>query len=326
MEHVVLLIERYGLVVVFVNVLLDQAGLPIPVYPTLLVAAALSASSRYGLPEIIAAAVAGSLIADTAWFWAGRRYGRSILGLLCRISLSPDSCVRQTESLFTKVGPSSLLVAKFVPGLSTVSIALCGSTGVGLASFLLLDSIGATLFLGTPIILGHLFRHAIADVLATLTTLGEVGIALVASAVALYIAGRWWQRQNFIRRLRMDRISVDELADMIDGGDTPVILDVRSDLTRYEEGVIPGAVFAHPSEAVKTLAELPRDIDVIVYCSCPNEAAAAVAAKHLRDAGFRKIRPLRGGIQAWAEAGRPILALTTDDIAENLASAPTAAA
>ncbi len=322
MEHVVLLIERYGLVVVFLNVLLNQAGLPIPTYPTLLIAAALSTSDER-LAEIFAAGVAGALVADTAWFCACRRHGRRLLGLLCRISLSPDSCVRQTESLYAKIGPPSLAVAKLVPGLGTVSIALAGSASVGAFSFFLFDGIGATLYVGIAVALGSLFHHAIADVLATLTTLGEVGVIIVIAALALYLAGKWWQRQSFIRRLRMDRITVDELVDLIDGGKTPVILDVRSDLTRYEEGVIPGAVFAHPSEAVTALAGFRRDIDVVVYCSCPNEESAARAAKHLKDAGFRKIRPLLGGIEAWAAAGRPILALANDDEPqENLAGAP----
>jgi len=310
MHEIALLIERYGLVVVFLNMLLDQAGLPLPVYPTLIVAAALNANDGWRVPEIVLAGTAGSLVADLTWFWAGTRYGRLVLSLLCRLSFSPDSCVRQTETMFSKVGALSLLFAKFVPGLGIISIALSAIARVRLASFVLLDTAGTTAFVGLGVLLGVIFRNAVFDVLATLAQLGIYGIVLVALAFATYVLVRWTQRQLFIRRLRMDRITVDELADMVDRGESPLILDVRSKDTRRAEGIIPGAIFAHPDEARETLKAYPLHVEIVVYCSCPNEASAAIAADHLRKAGFKKIRPLLGGIQAWTEIGRPIELLT----------------
>lgn len=313
MQNVVFLIERYGLVVVFLNMLLDQAGLPIPAYPTLMVAAALAANSVFKVPEIVVAGVLGSVIADIAWYAASRQYGRSVLALVCRVSLSPDSCVRQTETMFARVGAFSLLFAKFVPGLGIVSIALSGLTEVPLLSFIVLDVLGSTLFVGLAVALGVVFRNAIFQVLTTLTDLGLAGLAIVGAALAVYLLVRFLQRQAFIRHLRMNRITVDELGTMIDRGETPIILDVRPDLVRYEEGIIPGAVFAHPSDAGLSLAAFSRDTEIVVYCSCPNEASAAIAARHLRRAGFTRIRPLLGGIEAWAEAGRPVHPHNTND-------------
>jgi membrane protein DedA with SNARE-associated domain/rhodanese-related sulfurtransferase len=306
MHAIVALIQHYGLVVVFLVMLFDQAGLPIPAFPAFMVAAALGAGGRYGLEGIVVAGIAGSLIADVSWFVASRRYGRALLALLCRISLSPDSCVRQTENMYVRVGTPLLLFAKFVPGLGIVSVALAAITGVGAFVFLVLDAMGAAFLVGAAVLLGALFKTAIFAVINKLTELGAFGLALVVLAIAAYVFVRWWQRQMFIRQLRMDRISVDELTQMIDRGEAPVILDVRPDLVRYEQGIIPGAIFAHPLEAQKTLAKFSKDIEVVVYCSCPNEEAAATAAKHLKQAGFRKIRPLLGGIEAWTKAGREI--------------------
>lgn len=307
MQEIVFLIERYGLLVVFLNMLLDQAGLPLPAYPTLMLAAALGGRGGGQIAEIIAAGAGGALVADLGWYLFGARKGRRVLGLLCKISLSPDFCVRQTESVFAKVGSLSLLFAKFVPGLGVLSTALSGIMRIPLPKFVLLDGVGATLYVGVAVGLGAMFRNAIASVLATLSNLGEFGLIALLGALAAYLSLRWWQRQVFIRRLRMDRISVDELADMIGRGENPLILDVRPAEARLREGIIPGAQFAHPSDAIVSLASSPRDVEIVVYCACPNEASAATAARHLRRAGFRKIRPLLGGIQAWTDAGQPIV-------------------
>ena len=144
------------------------------------------------------------------------------------------------------------------------------------------------------------------DVVSTMVALGTVGIIAVVAALILYILLRWWQRRAFIRQLRMDRISVEELIAMIDAGNIPVILDVRSAATRARDGIIPGALAAHPQDLHPTLMDFDRNAEIVVYCACPNEASAATAAQHLRKAGFRKIRPLLGGVDAWVGAGRTL--------------------
>src|SRR5437667_2634216 len=116
MDHLIALIQQYGLGFVFLNVLALQAGLPLPAYPTLMVAGALAAAGGTPVYQLIGVGVVGALIADTGWYSAGRSFGMRILSTLCRVSLSQDTCVRQTESIFQRFGPSSMLFAKFVPG------------------------------------------------------------------------------------------------------------------------------------------------------------------------------------------------------------------
>jgi membrane protein DedA with SNARE-associated domain/rhodanese-related sulfurtransferase len=306
MQEISHLIAVYGLLAVFVNVLLDEGGLPLPSYPLLAVAGALTATTRLSLVAVIAVAVAASATADNSWYWVARSHGRRVLSLLCKVSLSPDSCVRQTETLFMRVGPISLLFAKFVPGLGNIAVALSGITRVTPAAFIPLQLAGATIFLGLPVILGWLFHNAIDDVLRTLAAMGEYGIVIVAVALVVYLALRWWERVRFIRQLRMDRITVDELADLLaDEKTRPLLLDVRSAEARARDGIIPGALPAHPEDA-NALDDHSRDREIVIYCACPNEASAALAAKHLRRAGFRKIRPLLGGIEAWEKSGRDL--------------------
>jgi membrane protein DedA with SNARE-associated domain/rhodanese-related sulfurtransferase len=304
MQHVVSVIEQYGLLVVFLNVLLAQSGLPLPAFPILMTAGALVTENRYQVPEIILAGVSGSLIADLAWYWSGKRYGRRILRVLCKMSLSPDFCVRQTETVFLKVGPWSLLLAKFFPGLSTISVAMAGATRMSLPLFLLFNGIGAFLFVSVAVVLGRIFQNAITDALLMLADIGKVGILFVLAVLGLYLLARWWRRQAFIRQLGLDRITVDELRGLIDEGQKLLILDVRPKEVRAQEGIIPGAVPAHPEDIDPVVTAYSHDLEIVVYCACPNEVSAAIAAKHLKEAGFKKIRPLLGGIDAWIQAGQ----------------------
>lgn len=306
MEDVVRLIEQFGLLAVFFTVLLDEGGLPIPASPLLAVAGALTARGELNLAALIGAAVAGSVIADNGWYWLGRTRGRRVLGFLCKLSFSPDSCVRETETLFVRVGPSALLFAKFIPALGNVTIALAGITRVPFAIFLPLEIAGATIYLGTPILLGWIFHNAVSQLLDTLERMGVIGVEFLVAALAIYLFVRWARRMLFIRQLRMDRITVDELVALLDNEKKPLVLDVRSRAARAD-GIIPGAIPAHPMEMHPTLAHHDRDAEIVIYCACPNEATAAVAANHLKAAGFKRIRPLLGGIEAWSLAGHPLV-------------------
>jgi membrane protein DedA with SNARE-associated domain/rhodanese-related sulfurtransferase len=306
MHEVIRLMAQWGLLAVFAGVLLDEGGLPIPCFPILVVAGAATVTGHFSLPLVIILAVAAAVLADLFWYWAGKRFGRRILSLLCRLSLAPDSCVRQTEDLFTRVGPWSLLFVRYVPGLSNITVAMAAITPMPLSRFVVLNTAGAALYFGLPILLGAFFYRAIDDVLHTMVALGAVGIVAILAALALYILLRWWQRQAFIRQLRMDRISVGELITMIDAGNIPIILDVRSAAARTRDGIIPGALPAHPQDIRPDSIDFDRNAEIVVYCACPNEASAATAAQHLRKAGFRRIRPLLGGVEAWVAAGRPL--------------------
>jgi len=313
MQHVIAIVERHGLLIVFINILLARGGLPLPVVPTLLMTAALGGRGGFQIAELIVAGAAASLTGDFAQYWCGWRYGQRFLALLCRVSFSPDFCVRQTATVFARLGPWALLFAKFIPGLSLVSVAMAGVVKMPALSFLVLDGTGGLLYVGVVVALGAIFRDAIASVLGTLVEFGELGVAAVGAAIAIYVLVKWWQRRLFIRRLRMDRITVGELRQLMDDGETLVILDVRPKEARAQDGIIPGAIAAHPTEIDRVLENYTRDAEIVVYCACPNEESAATAARHLKQAGFKKIRPLLGGIDAWIEAGHPIERLDEAD-------------
>ena len=190
------LIQQYGLLVVFGAVLLSRVGLPVPAFPMLLTAAAMTSGSATGL---VLAGTAGGLIADLGWFAASRRYGRSLLSFLCKVSISPDSCVRQTESVYARLGDLSLVLGKTMPGIGLISTALAGIAGMSVARFTALNFLGELLFVAVTVILGVLFNSAILTFVETLAHLGAMGLVLVLTVFAVYVLGRWWKRQLFIR-------------------------------------------------------------------------------------------------------------------------------
>jgi len=297
------LIEQYGVFAVFLNVLIEQGGAPLPAYPIMLIAGAFLEKGHYTLFPLLTAIVAASLLADLFWYEAGRRYGDRVLKTLCRISISPDSCVRQTESIYTKWGAASLLVAKFIPGFASVATALAGVIGTSRPKFIIFDALGAALWGGSAIGLGYLFRDAVNDILEVLERLGKIGIVLAIFAFALFLTMKWWQRVRLFKQLRMARISPAELAEMIDAGHAPVVLDVRSEESRQRTGFIPSSKPIRQEDMDDGLAGIDLDTEIIVYCTCPNEVSAARIAKLLMQRGFAKVRPLEGGLDAWVAKG-----------------------
>ena len=241
MSHLLILLEQYGLLIVFANVLLEQIGLPVPSYPILLVTGALLSQGRYSAAMLLFVAVVAALIADIFWYRAGRVYGQKIMARLCRISLSPDSCVRQTESIYLRIGPPALLFCKFIPGFASVSSALAGTTGTKSITFIVFDSLGAAIWAGTAIFLGSLFSSAINELLDVLTQMGKWGSIFVALVLTVFIASKWWQRYRFMKSLRIARITVNELDDLLQQGNKPVIIDVRPKHLQLD-GKIPGAI------------------------------------------------------------------------------------
>src|SRR5881392_2126497 len=229
------LVIRHGVPLVFFNVLLEQLGVPVPAVPTLIVAGALSRQSRISSTHVLIASVVASLIADWIWFMLGRRYGYRILKTLCRISLSPDSCVRDTESKFERWGLKSLLIAKFIPGFSTVAPPLAGAARQSRAAFLVYDGLGALIWAGSAVAAGRLFFRYIDRVLVALENLGYWALLLLACALAIVIVMKWMQRVQFLKQLRLARIAPDELKDLIDQGASPVVLDVRTASARKRD-------------------------------------------------------------------------------------------
>jgi membrane protein DedA with SNARE-associated domain/rhodanese-related sulfurtransferase len=303
MNHLIMLLQQYGLGLVFVNVLALQAGLPVPAYPVLIVAGAYAAMGGNPLWQLVAVGVAAALVADTGWYLAGRRFGLSILRTLCRVSLSQDTCVRQTESLFQRFGPMSMVFAKFIPGFASVATALAGAIRLPYWKFLVFDAVGASLWVSVGVGLGYLFRHAVDDAMNTLKALGHVGLVLVIAGFVTWVLVKWIRRHIFIRQLRMDRVSVDELNTLMTAKQVNAIVDVRSPMTQAATGRIPGARTIDMQKIIESFKGVPVDGEVVVYCACPNEATAVKVAQSLRKLGYKRIRPLQGGIDAWIEAG-----------------------
>ncbi len=306
MQLLIDLITRYGLAFVFVNVFAAQAGLPLPAVPTLVLTGALLGAGHYSGATLLLVAVIAAVIADSGWFFAGSRIGRPVLRTLCRISLSPDTCVRQTETIYSRFGAPSLMVAKFIPGFAAVATALSGAVHTRYLTFLFFDAIGAALWAGSAIALGSLFSGAVEMLLVTLSRLGMIGVVLLVLALALFIALKWWDRRRFFNELRMARITVDELAGLVEAGAAPMILDVRTPESQAAEGRIPGAITVDDKNVEIHIPDDVGDREVVVYCACPNEASAARIAKLLKARGFTRVRPLAGGIEAWAKAGYAI--------------------
>jgi membrane protein DedA with SNARE-associated domain/rhodanese-related sulfurtransferase len=298
---------NHGLPLVFGAVLLEQLGLPLPALPWLLAAGALSTIGKFSLLSAVAVTVVACLIADTLWFYLGRYRGNQVLGLLCRISLEPDSCVRRTQNVFTKYGLKGLVVAKFLPGLSTVAPPLAGMSKTGFGRFLFFDGLGALLYGGSFVLLGYFFSKQIEQIALALASIGGSALELVAALLAGYIGFKLWQRHTLLRELRMARITVDELRQKQDAGEDVVILDLRSSAALQEDpSLIQGAIHLNLDDIERHRFDVPRDRDVVVYCSCPNEVTSARVALLLHRKGFTRVRPLLGGIDAWRQQKYPM--------------------
>ena len=298
------LIAQYGLALIFANVLAERVGLPLPAMPTLIFAGALTAVGQLSAFAVFGVAFIACVIGDTLWYAAGVFYGRRVISLLCRISVSPDSCVRQTEDRFTQWGRLTLVFAKFVPGLSTVVRPLAGTIHLGWWRFEFFNGLGAALWVGVSVIAGMVFHNEINTLLAWLRDFGALAFGILLGLAVGFIGVKWWQRRRFAKLLRVARVSADELRKLMAGEPLPVIVDLRSPITREQDGRrIPGSLIVRLDEVTKHADEFPLDRELVFYCSCPNEASAAYAARQLMNLGYKRVRPLLGGLEAWVAAG-----------------------
>lgn len=331
------LIIEYGLPLVFANVLLECLGLPLPALPTLALTGAITVSASFasgafsGLPSLFPSAAFGplaaivvtasiaALIGDTLWFWLGRRYGSRVLGFMCKLSISRDTCVTRSLDFFGRFGVRILALSKFIPGLSTLAIPVAGATGISFGSFLFYDALGALLWSGVGVAFGAMFADLVDSALAWLDLFGRGVIVLAGIALALYLAVRWWQRVSLLRRLRMARIDIATLRTLLTDEPPPLVIDVRRRERRaMDPYAIPGALLLH-DDAASQLADIARDRKLVTYCDCPSEVSAALAAKELTAHGFTDVAPLLGGLEAWRAAGYALEPLIVEDTANGAA-------
>ena len=269
MNEILALFVKHGPALVFVVAFLEQIGAPVPAIPVIIVAGAVAANSGASIGSLLLLTLAGALIADTVWFFLGRRHGNKVLGFLCRISLSPDSCVSKTERFFDRWGFQSLIFAKFIPGFSIIAPPLAGALpNATYRKFLFYDSIGALLWGAAALGVGVLFHDAIDRVLDALSLLGNWALLLIGSVVALFILFKWWERKRFYKTLRLARISVSDLHQRLSSGQQTTILDVRGASARKREPKrIPGALTVITESLDDTLRDLPPDQELVVYCT-----------------------------------------------------------
>src|SRR5258708_6670205 len=264
-SHTIAFVERHGYALLCMWVLAEQSAIPVPSIPLLLAAGALIRTGRLHALLATTCCVVAALIADTIWFQLGRRRGGRVLRLLCRVSLEPDSCVRQTENAFLKYGMSSLLVSKFISGLNAVAAPLAGNSKAPYWRFLLYDGAGASIWSLTYLTAGYLFSEELETMVAYASRMGS-GLLLVVALFALWIGRKFIQRRRFLRQLDVARITPEELRDRLNAGEDLFIVDLRSRMSA-SPNLIPGATSISPEDLAARSQEIPRDRDIILYCS-----------------------------------------------------------
>lgn len=298
------LLAAWGLPLVFGSVLAEQSGLPVPAAPLLVGAGALAADGQLRPELLLLLAIAACLLADHVWFLLGRRHGRRMLAFACRISLSPDTCVSNADRLIARHGAMLLVVAKFIPGVSALAIPTAAAQGLGYRRFLLHDAAGAALWSGAYIAAGMIFSHEVNLLLAAMERIGSLALVLLAALLAAWFGWKLFGRYRLKRLHRLVRISPHELRSLLEAAPSGlVVVDARSrDARLADPRRLPRSVAldGRPPHEV-----LPQEVHagaatIVTFCTCPNEASAALVAKRLLDAGFGRVRVLTGGDDALA--------------------------
>ena len=303
---------QYAYGILFLWVLLEQLGVPVPSIPVLLTAGTLSATHRGHASYALADVVLACLVADSLWFLMGRRYGGAVLRLLCRFSLEASTCVAKTEDYFTRRGPVTLLFAKFVPGLSTLAAPISGQAGMPYSRFVLWDLAGSVLWAETYLLAGRFFGDLALKSERFFRIISHFAFAIVVLLVLSLMVYRVWKNRRFLLEIRELRLEPEDLKRMLDaaaaqGNIAPFIVDLRHPLDYLPDPrVLPGAIRISPSEIAAHSEMIPRDRDVILYCTCPSEETSARVAKQLLRLGVHRVRPLRGGFERWRDAGFPL--------------------
>lgn len=315
MGSVIHLLETHALLILFAWVFIEQAGVPVPSVPLMLAAGTMSAAHRlhiaYALPVIMVA----SVIADSGWYFLGRNYGSRVINVLCKFSLEAATCVEKTQGTVGRRGPFTLLFAKFVPGLSTMAPPIAGQARMPYLTFLVYDGVGTIIWAGAWLFAGRFFGDIAKRSNEFFSILGHFAFLLVVLMVIAVIIFRIVKKRMFVTELRGLRLEPGQLMAMIEDAKResmplPFIVDLRHPLDILPDPrALPGAVHIGPQELKERNSVIPRDRDIVLYCTCPSEETSAKIALELRKMGIQRVRPLRGGLQGWKDAGYPLEAL-----------------
>lgn len=307
MQSLSALVSEHVTLAVFAMTLASRLGLPVPAPAVLILAGAWAAAGHANAAVLVGAAIVANLAGDGVWFMAGRRHGHRMLGLLCRISLSPDSCVRRTESFMMKWGAASLIAAKFVPGISLIAAPMAGAIGMSLAAFVTFDVAASALWSVTYLGIGLLLSEQVENALDIMAKTGTSAVAVALLLLAGFLGYRYWRRVRLLRSLAMPRATVDDVLAAMRSGAPLLIVDARLTAQRSEgHNSIPGSVSLEEVVTAREAGLLAADLEAVVYCDCPNEVSAASLARKLSASGMTKVRPLAGGFDAWLDANQRV--------------------
>jgi membrane protein DedA with SNARE-associated domain/rhodanese-related sulfurtransferase len=299
---------KYGYWILFLWVLIEQLGVPIPSVPLLLTAGTLTATHKMSFPLVLIAVVLGSLISDSVWYLMGKKYGGAVVKLLCRLSMESNTCVRKTEHYFSKRGAGALVVAKFIPGLGTVAAPIAGQTGMAYHLFAVYDTAGILLWAVAYTLGGRFFGDVLKHHPDALDWVARFGFLLFVLLLLSFFIYRFFRQRAFIREIRLARVDPRELKEMMDSGQPVYIVDLRHPLDYLPDPrTLPGAILLSPDKLVAQFEEIPRDRDVVLFCTCPSEATAAKMALTIRKMGVFRVRPLLGGFDEWKRLGYPLV-------------------
>lgn len=268
MHEVVSILVKYGYLVVFVWVVVEQIGLPVPAFPLLLSAGALAGQGRMNFSLVLLTCIAACLIADTFWYRLGQLRGAGVLNILCRMSLEPDSCVQRTRGSLDRRGPQTLLYSKFVPGLNTVAAPIAGMSQVPYSRFLLYDLVGTIVWAASSLVVGYLFSNEVDAILNRSRQLGRLVAALAVAAILGWIVWKYIQRRRFLKSIIIGRITPHELREKLDSGEQVTIIDLRHPLDLLTDPrTIPGALQIRSEDLAQRASEIPRDREIVLYCT-----------------------------------------------------------
>ena len=312
MHSVLSLLTHHTYALIFGWVLIEQGGLPIPSIPLMIAVGTMSAAHKLHVAYAIPVILFACLLADSAWYLLGRHFGSRVLDVLCRFSLEAATCVERTHGTVSRRGAFTLLFAKFVPGLSTVAAPIAGQVKIDYLTFVLYDMAGSLLWAGAWLFAGRFFGDLARRSSDFFAVLGHFGIALVLLTVLTLVIFRLVKRSRFLAQLEGLRLEPEQLWAMITdaesaGHDLPFIIDLRHPLDVLTDPlVLPGALRIGPDELKQRRQIIPTDRDIVLYCTCPSEETSAKVALELHRMGIRRVRPLRGGLQGWKDAGYPV--------------------
>ncbi|MBT9331018.1 DedA family protein/thiosulfate sulfurtransferase GlpE [Paracidobacterium acidisoli] len=306
---------QYGYLILFLWVLTEQIGIPVPSMPIMITAGTLTATHKLSLPLVLLSVMAGSLISDSIWYFLGKRFGGTVVKVLCRLSMESSTCVRKTEGYFTKNGEKALLLAKFIPGLGTVAAPIAGQINMRYSTFAFYDAGGVLLWALAATLGGRFFGDVLKRHPNALSSSAQyAGILFIVLFVG-FLVWRVLRQRAFLKEIRMARLEPQDLKGMLDHGREVFIVDLRHPLDYLPDPrTLPGAMQLTPDKLVEHSGEIPRDRDVVLFCTCPSEATAAKMALALRKMGIYRVRPLRGGFDEWKRLGYPLVDIPTEPL------------